>query len=70
MGRGRTGRFCRFETPAYGIRAMCRLFITYQDARLAKDGSRIDTVAEIIERYAPSTENDTLAYIKSVSQTC
>ena len=65
-GRGRTGRFCRFKTPAHGIRAMCRVLITYQSKRKAADGSRIDTVAEVVTRWAPPTENDTQSYIKSV----
>lgn len=58
------GRFCRFITPIYGIRAIARLLITYQDKH------KICTIEGIISRYAPSTENNTRAYVRSVvSQT-
>lgn len=60
------GRFCRFKTAPDGIRAMARVLITYQDKRRAPDGSRIDTVREVIDRWAPPVENDTDAYVKSV----
>ena len=60
------GRFCRFVSPAYGVRALARTLIVYQDKREAKDGSEIDTVREVIERWAPANENDTQAYIESV----
>lgn len=59
-------RFAQFETPAYGIRAMARVLITYQDKRTARDGSRIDTVREIIERWAPASENNVDAYVTAV----
>jgi len=62
----RHGRFAAFVSPEYGIRAIARVLITYQDKRLAKDGSRIDTVAEIIERWAPSSENDASSYAAHV----
>ena len=54
-------RFARFETPAYGIRALARTLITYQD----KHG--IDTVRGIINRWAPPVENDTGAYVRAVA---
>lgn len=60
------GRFLRFRTPPDGIRAMCRTLITYQDKRRATDGSKIDTVREIIERWAPPGENDTSSYVHAV----
>lgn len=60
------GRFCRFVDPCYGIRAIARTLITYQDKRKADDGSRIDTVREIIDRWAPPHENDTSAYVAAV----
>lgn len=62
------GEFCRFTDSAYGIRALARVLITYQDKRLAKDGTAIDTVRDIIERWAPPKENDTESYIRSVRQ--
>jgi hypothetical protein len=59
-------RFCVFRTPPDGIRAMAVVLNTYQDKRTAKDGSRIDTVREIIERWAPSVENDTGSYASHI----
>lgn len=61
------GRFAQFDNPVYGIRALARVLITYQDKRRATDGSRIDSVNEIISRWAPSFENDTSAYAKAVA---
>jgi len=60
-------RFITFIDPAWGIRAIARVLITYQDKRRAADGSRIDTVREIIERWAPPVENNTDAYAKRVA---
>lgn len=66
-------RFAQFVDPVWGIRALTRVLITYQDKRRAKDGSPIDTVAEFIERWAPAFENNTQAYTgevcKAVSET-
>ncbi|KRP97468.1 structural protein [Pseudomonas lactis] len=60
--------FVQFTAPRWGIRAIARVLITYQDKRLAKDGSRIDTVREFVERWAPPSENDTNAYTVSVAR--
>lgn len=51
--------FCKFVAPVYGIRAMVKILQSYR-----KRGR--DTVAEIISAWAPTVENDTAAYIKSV----
>lgn len=57
---GSDGRFAKFETPEHGIRALGRNLISYQ-----RQG--IDTVGEIINRWAPpSDNNNTAAYIKAV----
>lgn len=57
---GSDGRFAKFETPEHGIRALGRNLISYQ-----RQG--IDTVSEIINRWAPpSDNNDTTAYIRAV----
>ena len=61
-------RFCVFSDPTWGIRAIARILITYQDKRTAGDGSAIDTVREIIERWAPAGENDVDAYAAHVRQ--
>ena len=62
------GSFCRFKSAPYGIRALAVVLETYQDRRLAADGSAIDTVREVVERWAPPVENDTESYIHSVRQ--
>ncbi|WP_275348624.1 structural protein, partial [Xenorhabdus bovienii] len=54
-------RFCRFESPEYGIRALMKLLCNYH-----KKGYQ--TVAKIIDRWAPTNENNTSAYIKGVAQ--
>ncbi len=60
------GRFCRFKAPEWGIRAIARTLITYQDARTAADGSKIDTIREAVSRWAPANENDVDAYTAHV----
>lgn len=59
-------RFTTFKDPEHGIRAMCKILLTYDHHRRAKDGSPIDTVQEVIDRWAPPSENDTTAYVKNV----
>lgn len=54
-------RFAAFISPEYGIRAICRLLMTYNK----KYG--IDTIAEIVNRYAPPNENPTAAYAKNLA---
>lgn len=61
-------RFVTFDTPVAGIRAIAVTLQTYYDKRVAKDGSRIDTVREIIERWAPPSDNNpTDAYAAGVA---
>jgi len=60
-------RFVVFSDPAWGIRAIARILITYQDRRRAADGSRIDTVRKFIARWAPPAENNTDAYARAVA---
>jgi len=52
--------FFTFTSAAYGIRALARTLITYQDKH------DLRTIRHIIGRWAPSIENNTEAYIKSV----
>ena len=54
--------FCVFKETKWGIRALCVLLLNYQ----RKHG--LETVEEIIRRYAPAKENDTESYIKDVCQ--
>lgn len=55
-------RFCQFVSPAYGIRALARTLITYQDKH------NIRTVEAAINRWAPPVENDTGAYVRAVQK--
>lgn len=61
-------RFVVFQTASWGIRAIARVLITYQTARMARDGTPIDTIREIIDRWAPRTENQTDAYAAHVAK--
>lgn len=54
--------FRRFESMAYGYRAMFMLLHTYA----LRYGCR--TIEAMISRYAPPSENDTAAYIRRVSR--
>lgn len=54
-------RFEQFIAPQWGIRALARTLITYQD----KHG--LNTVRGIINRWAPPVENDTSAYVVTVA---
>ena len=56
--------FVQFKTMAYGYRAAWRTLQTYYD-RFCQQNKPF-TVRNIIERWAPPTENDTEAYIQSV----
>lgn len=60
-------RFVVFTSPVWGIRAIARTLVTYQDQRRAADGSAIDSVRELIGRWAPAHENDTGAYAAAVA---
>lgn len=54
-------RFIVFSAPEYGIRALAKTLLTYQ----RKHG--LNTVTEIIHRWAPPSENDTAAYVDHVA---
>ncbi|HCM8924045.1 TPA: structural protein [Salmonella enterica subsp. enterica serovar Paratyphi B] len=54
--------FCQFTTPEYGIRAMIVILRNYQ----RKHG--LNTISGIINRWAPTNENNTQAYINSVAK--
>lgn len=54
--------FFSFVSPEYGIRAMARILANYS----ANYG--LDTVRGLISRWAPSTENDTNAYVTNVAR--
>lgn len=54
-------RFAKFESAEYGIRAIARLLITYQTKH------KLNTVRQIIDRWAPPVENDTGSYARAVA---
>ena len=56
------GRFCRFVSPVWGIRAAALNLIAYQD----RHGLR--TIKALVEKWAPISENDTASYVRSVAQ--
>lgn len=53
--------FVTFASPVWGIRALARVLIAYQDKH------DLRTVRGIIGRWAPPNENDTGAYVRSVA---
>ena len=56
--------FAVFKDPSWGIRALAIILTTYQDRY------KLNTVAGIIDRWAPPVENDTPAYINAVARAC
>jgi hypothetical protein len=63
-------RFARFDHPENGIRALAKLLLNYR----GKDGMPgvgrlgIDTPLEFISRWAPASENNTLAYAQAIAK--
>lgn len=55
--------FCTFDDPLYGIRALAKLLINYQHEFY------LHTVKEIMNKYAPPSENDTYSYASHVAET-
>lgn len=59
---GSDGRFAIFSGPEYGIRALYKTLMTYRNTH------KLTTVAGIINRWAPTSENDTDSYVQAVSK--
>jgi hypothetical protein len=59
---GQDGRFARFSTPEAGYAAADHLLATYGSAH------GVNTLSGVISRWAPPSENDTAAYIATVSK--
>ena len=55
--------FETFSSPELGIRAMCRILLTYS----RRHG--LMSVQDIIQRWAPPIENDTDSYVNVVADT-
>lgn len=54
--------FCQFDTAAHGIRAIGKILCTYHDVY------GLNTIQDMIARWAPPNENDTAAYVANVAQ--
>ena len=54
--------FFQFKSMIWGVRALAMTLITYRNKY------HLVTVQGIVNRYAPSHENDTLSYIANVSK--
>ena len=54
--------FFQFTGPEWGVRALAKILLTYQNRY------HRHTIRQIIARWAPPTENDTMAYIKAVAR--
>lgn len=67
-GNAQQMRFCEFTEAAFGIRAIAVTLTTYFDKRKANDGSKIDTIQEVVERWAPAFENNVKAYANHVQK--
>lgn len=61
-GQQTDSAFVQFDDPAYGIRALAKLLKNYQ----SRHG--LNTIREVINRWAPPNENDTGSYVNSVAQ--
>lgn len=53
--------FCVFRQHLWGLRAMARVLMNYQDRH------GINTIRGVVERWAPDTENETQAYVDHVA---
>lgn len=60
--QSKDSRFLQFETPEYGFRAMARVLRSYQRQY------KLNTIRELIGRWAPPHENDTKKYIDFVAR--
>ncbi len=63
-------RFARFDSPENGIRVLGKLPLAYRgtDDMPGVGGPGIDTVREIINRWAPGNGNYTVAYVGAVAK--
>lgn len=55
------GAFEQFDTPEHGIRALDKLLTNYRNAGYV-------SITQMISRFAPGNENDTVAYIAAVER--
>ena len=60
LGGDRGGLFCKFASMKYGLRAAFVLLRTYSSKY------KLNSIRDIVTRWAPPSENDTEAYIRTV----
>ena len=58
---GSDSDFEKFETPVYGFRAAGKILLNYQKLYA------LNTVEQMINRFAPPSENETSSYIQHVA---
>ena len=56
--------FEQFDTPEHGIRALAKVLLAYYQ------NHGLDTIRQIISRWAPPSENNTSAYVEQVCGQC
>ena len=61
-GRTMDPAFCVFTAPTYGIRALAKVLINYKKIH------GLNTIRQIISRYAQPKEFQTTAYVQSVAK--
>ena len=61
-GKSQDPSFCVFATPVWGIRALAKVLINYKRIH------GLNTVRQIISRYAPPNENQTTAYVQTIAR--
>ena len=60
LGEDRGRLFCKFSSMKYGLRAAFVLLRTYSSKY------KLNSIRDIVTRWAPPSENDTEAYIRTV----
>jgi hypothetical protein len=58
--------FCSFADMEHGVRAMAKILLNYE--RMFESRGKITCVANIVSRWAPPSENDTLSYAADVAK--
>lgn len=61
-------RFVVFTDAVWGVRALAKTLLTYSRVYPQDTPQDIDTVREIVNRWAPPVENDTGAYVSAVAK--
>lgn len=57
-------RFAVFISPKWGFRALAIILLNYQSVH------HLRTIRQFVSRFAPSSENDTDAYVADVCREC